>query len=124
MSLLKRTKSVATVDATWTAIDVFTLEDVHTYYIKVKVIAYCTGGAGGFAGSVAAYETWVAYKRAGAGPVIVGAVHPVMLEEDAAIAAAWGITFAIVGNTIELRVTGGATDNVSWSSFCEVMELE
>ena len=124
MSLLKRTKSVATVDATVTAIDVFTLEDVHTYLIKASVTAYCTGGAGGFVGSAAAYQYYSPYKRAGAGPVAVpGAVAPYVWE-DAAIAAAWGITFAIVGNTIELRVTGGATDDISWTAFCEVMELE
>lgn len=124
MSYIRRIKAVSTTDAAATVIDSHTVPDNTTIIFEVKAAAHCTGGAGGNAGSGAGFWTLATYKRAGAGPVIVGAasVPNNMPQLDAGVA---GITvaFGITGNAIDVVVTGGATDNINWKSFLTVRAL-
>jgi len=65
----------------------------------------------------ASYLLVAAYRRAGAGPVICGAVTPIWtLETDAGANA----TLAIVGNTIEVQVTSPAGDTYDWMASVDL----
>lgn len=108
------TGTVDTTDATATlALTVPFTDDASTSFVA-QVTAYCTGGAGGNVGAGAFYSRTGLYTKPGGTLTLVGATTSLATHESAGIAAAWTIAFNIVSNEINVNVTGGAADNVSW----------
>lgn len=106
--------TVNTTNATVTTIDTIALSDSTIYNLVGLIVGRCTGGAGGNTGKGCRFEVNASYIRAGAGPVIVGGDVPVT-SGDTDIAG-WDATFTISSNNILLRVTGAATDSITWYS--------
>jgi hypothetical protein len=104
---------VATTDATTTTLHSIPLVDTNVYLIEARVVARCTGGAGGNVGLGASYILKQAFRRSGGGSVAIG-VLTTESWEDAAILAAWTSILDTNVNDVRVRVTGGATDNVTW----------
>lgn len=104
---------VLTTDATTTTLYTLTLDDVSVYLIEARVVARCTGGAGGNAGSGVSYILKQAFKRSGGGIATAIGVLTSESWEDAGIAG-WSAVLDVNGNNVRVRVTGAATDDASW----------
>lgn len=102
---------LTTVDATVSTLNTLALLDNTVYLVEARIVARCTGGAGGNAGKGAAYICKQAFKRSGGGATAIG-VLTVETWEDV---AGWDGTLDVNGNNVRIRVTGGATDNMSWT---------
>jgi hypothetical protein len=105
-------RDCTTVDATTTTLHSITLTDANVYLIEARVVARCTGGAGGNVGNGVSYILKQAFKRSGGGAVAIGVLTSESWE-DAAIAA-WSAVLDVNGNDVRVRVTGAATDDATW----------
>lgn len=119
VSLIPRQTAVQTTDATVTVLDTIPM-GVLTAPINViesVVTGARTGGSSGTAGDSAGYKIIATYKNVAGTVTLVGSIVVVMSSEDQ---AAWNCTFAVNGQNIELRVTGAANNNVTWTAFTDV----
>lgn len=110
----------ATTDATATNIGGPTLAASRTYFVEARVVARRTGGAAGTADDGAIYRRRAAYQ--GTGPTLIGAVVTGD-GGDSENQAAWNVTLAIVGATIQVQVTGAANNNVTWHATVFVQDV-
>jgi len=109
---VSRQADVLTANAAVTTLYTIALPDEFVYLIEAKIVARCTGGAGGNVGDGNAYVLKQAFKRTGAG---VATAIGVIITESWEEQVGWDADLAVDGgNNVLIRVTGGATDNVSW----------
>lgn len=103
---------VATTSATVATLLTLTLADDTAYLIEARVLARRTAGAAGAAGDCAAYlRRALAHRTAGGGAVLVGTVEAPFEREDQ---TAWDCTIDASGNDLRVRVTGAASNTVTW----------
>lgn len=106
--------SVRTTDATVTTTQTINIPDSCLYLVEAHIIGQRTGGSSGAAGDGAGYIRRGLYTRTGGGaPTLVGAVQDGYTAESQ---AGWDCTLDISGNTVRVRVTGAANNNVTWNS--------
>lgn len=112
---------VATTDATVTTLHTVTVASGKSYLIKAHVLARRTGGASGTANDSAAYGRVACVKDVSGTATLVGAVASLYTMEDQ---AGWDVTIDVTGGTARVRVTGAASNNVTWHlERLEVAEL-
>lgn len=106
-------KRVNTTDATVTTIDTITIPAATTVGLEVHVRARRTGGASGTAEDGAYYVRHLAYKNVAGTATIIGAAAATATIEDQ---AGWDVTFVVTTNTVAVRVTGAAGNEITWTS--------
>lgn len=107
--------TVNTTDATVTTIHTITLATDTTYTIKGMVRGRRTGGASGAAGDSAGYTFFATVKNI-SGTASLVSTADVTAKEDQ---AGWDLTIDATGATIRIRVTGAASNNITWDLFLE-----
>ena len=106
--------SIKTTSATIATAQTLNIADNSITLVEAHVIGQWTGGITGTAGDGAGYIRRALYKRtAGGAPTLVGAVQDGYTAESQ---AGWDCTLDVSGNTVRVRVTGAANNNVTWSS--------
>jgi hypothetical protein len=103
----------ATTDATVTTLHTFATASNTSYLITAHVIARRTGGASGAASDSASYMmAWGVKNAAGTVTAIGGAaVTNLHTAEDQ---AGWDATLDIDTTNVRVRVTGAASNNITW----------
>jgi hypothetical protein len=116
-----RQARIATTDITETLQLISTSAD-HVYMIEARVVARCTSSTAGNAGKGAGYVIRGTYRNSGGtlSPVAGGAIVDYMAED----VGGWGATLDTSGMDIRVRVTGLATDQVTWHATTSVQYLE
>jgi len=104
---------VATTDATVTTIHTVTIPASTTLLIWAVVVARRTGGVAGTAEDGAAYSVRRAYKNVAGTATLVNA-GDVDADYTAESQALWAVTFVVSGGTVQVRVTGAVSNNVTW----------
>ena len=109
----------ATTDATVTTLGSITIAASNTYLIEARVVARRTGGASGTADDGAVYIRRAMVTTKG-GTVTINAVQDGLTQEDQ---AGWDCTLDVSGATIRIRVTGAASNNVTWHATTTIQNL-
>lgn len=92
-----------------------------TCLIQVKVSARRTGGAAGTADDGAGYRGFAVFKTSSAGTVtLIGASTFPYTGEDQ---AAWNVAFAGSGQNVLIRVTGAASNDISWACVADILRI-
>ena len=109
----------ATTDATVTTVQTITITASNSYLIESRIVARRTGGVSGTADDGAVYirRALVTTK---AGTVTISAVQDGLTQEDQ---AGWDATFTVSGASILVRVTGAASNNITWHATTIVQHL-
>ncbi|MEB3150913.1 MAG: hypothetical protein VKL60_18085 [Sphaerospermopsis sp.] len=107
--------TVNTTDATVTTLHTITLATDTTYDIWGKVRARRTGGASGTTGDSAGYNFFATVKNIGGTASLVSTADITAKEDQ----SAWDLTIDATGATIRIRVTGAASNNITWDLFLE-----
>lgn len=102
---------VVTTNATVTTLHTFTIPASTTYMIEIKVQARRTGGVSGSAEDGAGYIRRATIKNVAGTATIIGSVQDDYTAEDQ---AAWDCTIDVTGATARARVTGAASNNITW----------
>lgn len=107
---------VTTTDATVTTLLAFTIPATTTVLLEARVVARRTGGASGTAEDAAAYIIKAAVKNVAGTATLVtaGATASPTVDFDNNDQAAWTATIDVTGATARVRVTGAASNNVTW----------
>jgi hypothetical protein len=112
--------TVQTTDATVTTLYTFTIPASTTFAISASVVARRTGGASGTAEDGAFYERVAAIKNVAGTATIIGSVAtPITIEDQ----AGWDCTIDVTGATARVRITGAASNNVSWIGTFKVYQV-
>lgn len=112
---------VLTTNATVTTLHTIATSSNSRYMVEAKVLATRTAGAAGANGDMASYHIEAAYKNvAGTVSIASGSVAVLSSFESQ---AAWDCTFTISGTNILLRVTGAASNDISWTCDVWVKEM-
>lgn len=108
-----------TTNATPTTLQTIAITASTTYLIEARVSARRTSGAGGTADDGAVYirRAMVTTK---AGVVTINAVQDDLTQEDQ---AGWDCTLVVSGTDILIRVTGAASNVITWNSTALIQEL-
>ena len=107
-------QSVRTTNATVTTAQTLNIPDNSITMVEAHIIGQRTGGSSGAAGDGAGYIRYATYKRTGGGaPTLIGSVTDVYTAESQ---AGWDCSLDVSGNTVRVRVTGAANNNVTWNS--------
>lgn len=101
---------VATTNATQTTLYTLQTATDTSYNCQFRVIARRTGGASGAAGDYATYVVEASVNNI-AGTVTIDAVTTTVGFESQ---AGWDVTVTASGTTALLRVTGAASNNITW----------
>lgn len=101
----------ATTDATQTTLGTITLTASKTYLVEARVVARRTGGASGTAEDSASYVVRGLYKTVAGAATLVGSLSSDFSVEDQ---AGWDATLDTSGTDVRVRVTGAASNNVTW----------
>lgn len=92
-----------------------------TFGLEATIVARRTSGSSGTAGDSAMYKIAAVYKVVNGTVTLVGAVRDMMTASESQ--AAWAATFDVSSNTVRVRVTGAANNNVEWEVFGTVYRL-
>lgn len=111
---------VATTDATVTTLHTFTVPTSTTYMITAYVVARRTGGASGTAEDGAGYVVRGTYKNTAGTVAIIGAVSADYTAESQ---AGWDATLDTTGATVRIRVTGAASNSITWHSTAYIWQV-
>lgn len=111
---------VATTDATVTTLHTFTVPTSTSYMITAYVIARRTGGASGAAEDGAGYVIRGLYKNTAGTVALIGAVNADFTAESQ---AGWDATLDVTGATVRVRVTGAASNNVTWHCTANIWQV-
>jgi len=115
----KTTTAAPTAMNTGGVADRLTLLDSTTYTYTARVAAYCTGGAGGNVDKGFGAELRGAIRVNGASAVLsLGTT----LQTWDAEALGYTVTIDVTAARFRIVVTGGATDDVSWTATLHVAE--
>lgn len=101
---------VATTNATVTTLGTIASATGYSYLIKTKIVARRTGGTGGTAGDYATYEITASANNE-AGTLNIDATTTTVVWEDQ---AGWDAIIDASGTDIRIRVTGAASNNITW----------
>lgn len=101
---------VATTNATVTTLGTIASATGYSYLIKTRIVARRTGGAGGAAGDYATYEITASANNE-AGTLNIDATTTTVIFEDQ---AGWDAIIDASGTDIRIRVTGAASNNITW----------
>jgi hypothetical protein len=104
--------TVNTTDATVTAVATLAVPANTTLVIEALIAARRTGGAAGTTGDAAGYVAYCAAKNIAGTVTIVGQALDFTAEDQ----AGWTAAFAVATTNIELRVTGAANNNITWTA--------
>ena len=107
--------TVNTTDATVTTIHTITLATDTTQTIRGMVRARRTGGAAGATGDSAGYNFFATAKNI-SGTASLVSTSDVVSKEDQ---TGWDVTITVTGATVLIRVTGAASNNITWDLFLE-----
>jgi hypothetical protein len=102
---------VATTDATVTTLQSITIPASTTVQIHARVTARRTGGASGTAEDGAGYTIIGTFKNVAGTATQIGATTALSTHESQ---AAWDCVFDVTAATARIRVTGAASNNVTW----------
>lgn len=102
---------VATTDATVTTIRTIPVPVNHTLLITGYVVARRTGGSAGATNDGAAYYLEVVAKNTAGTAAEIAAETLRAIGEDQ---AGWTVTSSASSGNILIRVTGAASNNISW----------
>lgn len=108
---------IPTTDATVTTLQTIDIAASTTYNIDCTITARRTGGASGTAEDGANYNRVAAVKNVAGTATLIGTVATPITQEDQ---AAWDATIDVTAATARVRVTGAASNNVTWHSTCRV----
>lgn len=101
---------VATTTATQTTLQTIAIPASHACQLEAVVTARRTGGASGTAEDCAAYVVRGLFNQVAGAAAIVGQSTTVIGESQ----AGWDCVFTVSGTDALLRVTGAASNNVTW----------
>lgn len=104
--------TVNTTNASATAITSVAVPTNTTLTLEALLAARRTGGSSGAVGDAAGYVAYCCAKNI-AGTVTIVAQALDFTAEDQ---AAWTAAFAVASTNIELRVTGAANNNITWTA--------
>ncbi len=107
-------KTVNTTDATQTTLFSVPITASRTYLIEARVTARRTGGASGTADDGASYVRRGTYTTKSGTVTLMGAVQTI--GTDAEDQAAWDVTLDISTTNVRVRVTGAASNDVTWTA--------
>lgn len=114
--------TVSTTDATLTTLATYDLSTAdENVFLDVCVLANVTGGAGGNAQRMATFERKVHAKNDG-GVVTIILEEAEFTSKESAVSG-FDVAFSVSGTDLLARVTGGAADNVNWSSSAGIKRL-
>lgn len=111
--------TVSTTDATQTTLSTITTVTDSVYLVEARVTGRRTGGVAGAAGDCATYMLRARVKNV-AGTVTISDLTAAFTSEDQ---AAWDATIDVSGTDFRVRVTGAASNNVSWGSIVTATKL-
>lgn len=121
-SVLYQTATIATTDATPTVLWQGSTSNPRVIQVEATVVGRCTGGAGGNITKAGGYVRRVVARDNGGSIAIVGSVQDSFTAEDV---SGWDVTFVTSGvSTLQLQVTGGATDNITWFAFPKLLTVD
>lgn len=101
----------ATTDATQTTLHTLTIPASTTLAVEARVIARRTGGSAGTAEDGAYYILNAVYKNVAGTATIIGSVGQTIVGESQ---AGFDATLTTSTNTVLVRVTGVANNNLTW----------
>lgn len=107
----------STTDATATTLLTIALDASTTTLIEAHVVARRTGGSAGVAEDGAGYVLRGTYKVVAGSATLIGAVNADYTAEDQ---AGWDATLDTSGQTVRVRVTGAANNNITWYGWVQV----
>jgi|SRR3990167_2584333 len=110
---------VTTTDATVTTVLTITLDVSTTTLIEAYILGRRTGGAAGAAEDGAAYLVRGVYKVIGGVATQIGLTQSVVGEDQ----AGWDGTLNVSGQTVRVRVTGAAANNVAWKAETQIWKV-
>ncbi len=103
----------ATVGATTTGLTTFDHSSTSSIVqLKTRVVAINPSGTTGNNAALSA-DVYGTYVRLASGPVLVGAIQVVNLQEDSGLSAAV-LTYGVTSNSIKFNVTGVAGITLNW----------
>jgi hypothetical protein len=110
---------VATTDATVTTLHTVTIPASTTVQIVAMVVARRTGGAAGTAEDGASYMLGATVKNvAGTATLIPAGTHVKVWAHESQ--AGWDASIDVTGATARVRVTGAASNDVTWHATVRV----
>lgn len=101
-----------TTDATVTTLYEADVPVDKTVIVTGYVVARRTGGSGGSANDGAGYRVEFVAKNTSGTAALIGAGSVTVLGESQ---AGWDVTLSASGGTIRVRVTGAASNNITWA---------
>lgn len=110
----------ATTDATVTTIHTITVPATTTVAFEAWIINRRTGGASGTAEDGASYLLRGVYKNVAGTATQIGTDG---LTVDGESQAGWTVASAASGGTILIRVTGSASNNITWHATIRVKQV-
>jgi hypothetical protein len=111
---------VATTDATVTTLQTITIPATTTVMVIGFVTARRTGGAGGTAEDGAGYVITGTFKNVAGTATQIGVTTNLNVQESQVL---WDAAFDVNAGTARIRVTGAATNNVTWHSSSLIMPV-
>jgi hypothetical protein len=114
---LLQTEEASTTDATVTTIDSVEITADRTYSIDTKIVARRTGGGSGSADDGAEYHLRGTFKTVSGTVSQIGATVPHYYAEDQ---KGWDVDMTISGTNVNIRVTGAASNNITWHAVTHI----
>lgn len=103
---------VATTNATVTTLFTMAIPAAHLCFMQAFVMGFRTGGVSGAANDCAIYEIRGAFVQSG-GVAVISFQNQVVLGESQ---PAWDCVFDVTGTDARIRVTGAASNNITWQA--------
>lgn len=100
-----------TTDATVSTLHTVPIPASTTVFLHGFITARRTGGGSGTAEDGAAYEFKVAYKNVAGTATIIGTATITAIAESQ---VGWDVTLVPTASNVAIRVTGAASNNISW----------
>lgn len=107
-----RTATLNTTDDTVSTLATVAISADYTYQIEVAIVARRTGGASGTADDGASYRRIATYTTKSGTVTLLGSVQT--LGTDAEDQVGWDATLDISTTNVRVRVTGAASNNITW----------
>lgn len=116
-----RVKATTTTSGTQATLDTIAITSDSTYLIESRITARRTGGASGTADDGASYVRRGTYTTKSGTVTLMGSVQTI--GTDAEDQAAWDATLDINSTNVRVRVTGAASNNISWMAQTTVQRI-
>lgn len=112
---------VATTDATVTTLHTQAIPVDHSVVVSGYVVARRTGGGAGSANDGAGYRVEFVAKNTSGTAALIGAGSVTVLGESQ---AGWDVTLSASSGNILIRVTGAASNNISWRGSFKTLSVK